>query len=95
MAMHVATTQGEVELRADGNDVGYDIRLRADMETRFEKPLLSATHPWRGCSNRVSMSARNLISDPTSLQSARNSTSPCVAATYIAIKISNQATQFL
>ena len=39
MAMYVATTQGEVELRADGNDVGYDIRLRADMETRFEQPL--------------------------------------------------------
>ena len=39
MAMHVATTQGEVELRADGNDVGYDTRLRADMETLFEQPL--------------------------------------------------------
>ena len=42
MAMHMATTQGEVELRANGNDVGYDIRLRADMETWFEQPL-------RGC----------------------------------------------
>ena len=39
MAMYVATTQGEVELREDGNDVGYDTRLRADMETWFEQPL--------------------------------------------------------
>ena len=39
MAMYVATTQGEVELRANGNDVGYDIRLWADMETWFEQPL--------------------------------------------------------
>ena len=39
MAMHVATTQGEVELRVNGNDVIYDIRLWADMETWFEQPL--------------------------------------------------------
>ena len=39
MDMYVATMQGEVELRANGNDVGYDIRLRADMETWFEQPL--------------------------------------------------------
>ena len=27
MAMHMAAAHGEVELRANGNDVGYDIRL--------------------------------------------------------------------
>ena len=39
MAMRVATTQGEVELRANGNDVGYDIGFWAGMETWFEQPL--------------------------------------------------------
>ena len=39
MAMHVATTQGEVELRANGNDVGYDIRQWADMENLGVKNL--------------------------------------------------------
>ena len=39
MTMRVATTQCEVELRANDNDVGYDIRLWADMKTWFEQPF--------------------------------------------------------
>ena len=39
MAMHMATAQCKVELRADCNDIGNDIGLWADMKTWFEQPF--------------------------------------------------------
>ena len=36
VAVDMATAKSEVELHANGNDVGYDIGLGSNMETRFE-----------------------------------------------------------